>query len=142
MFRLIISIFIGFILGRERKKRLKSNGGSRTMALMSAASCLLAILSLELIKSGYTFDFVRMFSYSLAGVGFLCSAVINKKNKSVEGLTTATLIWISLPISFCIGLGYYWYGLITALFVYLILESKYFNFKKLRRYKNGSSNKN
>jgi putative Mg2+ transporter-C (MgtC) family protein len=138
VFRLILSIIIGYILGSERKKQDKA-GGSRTMALISASSCLLAILSLELVKAGFIFDFVRMFSYTMAGIGFLGSAVISHKGKTVEGITTAGLIWVSVPISFCIGLGYYFYGITTAILVYLILESKYWKFKNKRSTKNGKN---
>jgi putative Mg2+ transporter-C (MgtC) family protein len=132
MLRLLLSILIGYILGYERKKNDKC-GGSRTMALICLASCLLSLLSLEFVKAGFIFDFVRMFSYSIAGIGFLGSAVICHKGKSVEGITTAGLIWVSVPIGFCIGLGYYFYGIISSILVYLILESKYWRLKKQRR---------
>ena len=125
MLRLILSIIIGGILGLERKKHDKEAGGSRTIALIVLSSCLLAVLSLELYKTNYNFDFVRMFSYLLAGIGFLGSAVIRQNIKKIEGTTTASLILISVPIGFCIGLGYFYYGILTSILVYLVLELKY-----------------
>jgi len=132
MFRLILAILIGYFLGKERKAKDKS-GGSRTMALITLSTCMLAILTLELQKTGVQFDFVRMFSYSLAGIGFLGSAVIHQKGNSIEGITTASLIWISVPIGFCIGLGYFFYGILSAILVFIILESKYWLIKRKRR---------
>lgn len=129
MFRLLLSIIIGSILGKERKYRDKEAGGTRTIAIIMLSSCLLAILSIELYKINYSFDFVRMFSYSLAGIGFLGSAVIRHNTKKIDGTTTAGLIWISVPIGFCIGLGYFYYGILTASLVYLLLESKYWRKK-------------
>lgn len=126
MLRLILSIIIGWILGLERKKHDKEAGGSRTIALILVSSCLLAILSLELFKANYNFDFVRMFSYLLAGIGFLGSAVIKQNTRKIEGTTTAGLILVSVPIGFCIGLGYFYYGILTSILVYFLLESKYF----------------
>ena len=127
MFRLLLSISIGWILGRERKRHDKDAGGSRTLAIVSLASCLIAILSLEIanIISPDIHNFTRMMSYCVVGIGFLGSAVINHSKKGIEGTTTASLIWVSVPINFCLGLGFYFYGIISAIFVYLILESKY-----------------
>jgi len=125
MFRLILSAIIGWILGWERKHHNKDAGGSRTLALINISSCLLAILSLELFKVGFTFDFVRMFGYSLAGIGFLGSAVIRQNSHKIDGTTTASLIWVSVPIGFCFGLGYFYYGILTFILVYILLSSKY-----------------
>jgi putative Mg2+ transporter-C (MgtC) family protein len=125
MLRLILSAIIGYILGKERKNHKKDGGGSRTLALINTASCLLAILSLELVKSGYMFDFVRMFSYSLAGIGFLGAGVIRQNSRKIDGTTTASLIWVSVPIGFCLGLGYFYYGIFTSILVYILLELKY-----------------
>ncbi len=132
MFRLILAIVIGYILGRERKRNDKS-GGSRTIALITLSTCILAVLTLELQKTGVQFDFVRMFSYSLAGIGFLGSAVIHQKKHMTEGITTASLIFISVPIGFCIGLGYFFYGITSSILIYIILESKYWFIKRKKR---------
>ena len=64
-------------------------------------------------------------AYCVVGIGFLGSAVIKHTKKGIEGTTTASLIWASVPINFCIGLGFYLYGIVSAILVYLILESKY-----------------
>lgn len=133
MFRLIISVIIGYILGHERKIHNKEAGGSRTVALIMLASCLLAVLSLELFNADYFFDFVRMFSYLLAGIGFLGSAVVRQNTKKIDGTTTAGLILVSVPIGFCIGLGYFYYGILTSIIVYILLESKYFIHKKRKK---------
>lgn len=127
MFRLLLSIVIGWILGRERKRHDKDAGGSRTLAIISLASCLIAILSLQILNqiNPPTFNFSRLMAYCIVGIGFLGSAVITHSKKGIEGTTTASLIWASVPINFCIGLGFYFYGIISAILVYLILESKY-----------------
>lgn len=127
MFRLILSIIIGWILGRERKRHDKDGGGSRTLALVSLTSCLIAILSLNILTiiNPPTFNFSRMMAYCIIGIGFLSSAVIKQTKKGIDGTTTATLIWVVVPISFAIGLGFYFYGIISAIFAWLILEKKY-----------------
>jgi len=138
MFRLLLSAIIGWLLGRERKKHDKG-GGSRTLAIVSLACCLVAILSLQIstIINPTTHNFTRMMAYCIVGIGFLGSSVIIQTKKKIEGITTASLIWASVPISFCIGLGFYFYGIISAILIYCILESKYFNIKKIKERLNG-----
>ena len=123
MFRLILSIIIGYCLGLERKKHDKS-GGSRTMALISFTACFLAVLSKELYPH-YTFDFVRLMSYLLPALGFLGMGIIHKTTKSVDGLTTSATLLALLPIGFALGLGYFFYGITGSFFIWVILESKY-----------------
>jgi len=125
MFRLILSATIGAVIGKERKKHDKSGGGSRTMAIICMASCFIAVLSIEMSKCGYKFDFVRLMSYLLPAIGFIGMAMVNKTKTGVDGLTTASTLLVLLPIGFAIGLGYFFYGIITGLIVYIILESKY-----------------
>lgn len=125
MFRLILSATIGSLIGKERQRHNDSGGGSRTMAIICIASCFIAILSLEMVKSGYKFDFVRIFSYMLPAIGFIGMAMVNKTKTGVDGLTTASTLLVLLPIGFAIGLGYFFYGIITGIIVYIILESKY-----------------
>jgi len=123
MFRLILSIAIGWILGRERKKHDK-NAGSRTLSLICCSACLLAVLSLELSKV-QTFDFVRLMSYFLPAIGFIGMGIVHRSGGNVDGLTTSATLLAVLPIGFCLGLGYFFYGIISAIFVYILLESKY-----------------
>lgn len=130
MFRLILSIIIGYVLGFERKKHDKDGGGSRTLAIVSLASCLIAILTLEIAKvHPETFNFSRLMSYGIASIGFLGSAVIFQNKTRLEGTTTASLIWASVPINYMIGMGFYFYGIISAILTYTILESKYMRLK-------------
>lgn len=137
MLKLILSVLIGWCLGWERKHHNKDGGGSRTLSLIMLSSCLLAILSLELFKAGYIFDFVRAFSYAIAGIGFLGAGVIRQNSRKIEGTTTASLIFISVPIGFTIGLGYFYYGIFTSILVYILLASKYW--RKNDRNKNKKS---
>lgn len=130
MFRLILSIFIGLWLGKERKRHDKTAGGSRTLAIVSLASCLIAILTLEIANKIHPeiHNFSRLMAYGIASIGFLGSAVIvHHNNNKVDGTTTAALIWAVVPINYFIGLGFYFYGIISTILIYIILESKYWN---------------
>jgi putative Mg2+ transporter-C (MgtC) family protein len=132
MFRILLSITIGWALGLERKKNDKS-GGSRTMAIVSLSACLMAILSLEILSLDVRFDFVRIMSYGVASIGFLGSGLIMKSHGKIEGITTASTLWCLVPLNFMIGLGYFFYGITSAVFLYFLLESKYWFIKKRKR---------
>lgn len=132
-FKLALATGIGMIIGRERKKQDKS-GGARTMAMIALGACLLAILTLEINTklNPNIFDFTRLMTGGMGGMGFIGAGIIWKHRGEIEGLTTAATLLALMPIGYCIGLGFYPIGIISAIFVYLILESKY---KKIRRRK-------
>lgn len=125
MFRIILSIIIGFVLGRERKKHDKS-GGSRTLAIVCMTACLIAILTQKIcLLNPVIHNFSRLMSYGIAGIGFVGSGIIMQNKKGVDGLTTASSLFAMMPIGYFIGLGFIFYGIISSIFMYLILESKY-----------------
>ena len=126
LFKIALAIGVGYILGRERKAHDKSAGGSRTMAMVSLGACLIAILTLEIQKMNPAIhSFARLMSYGISGISFIGAGIIWKNAKGVEGLTTAATLWVLLPINYFIGLNFYFIGIISAIFVYIILESKY-----------------
>jgi len=126
--RLVLAGLIGFLIGKERKKNDKP-GGSRTFGIMCLASCLLALLTLQLMHTekplNVTMDLSRIISYTIASIGFLCSGVIIQNKAGIEGLTTAGSLFLIVPIGICIGLGYYFLGITTSILMYIILEYKY-----------------
>ncbi|MCK9542121.1 MAG: MgtC/SapB family protein [Novosphingobium sp.] len=123
--KIILASIIGWLIGYERKKRDKI-GGSRTFALVSLASVLMATITLKFVGI-YTFDFFRLMSYGIAGIGFLGSGFIIKEKHNVEGLTGASCLFALVPISFLIGLEQYFLGISSAILMYYILELKHKN---------------
>jgi putative Mg2+ transporter-C (MgtC) family protein len=127
--KFIISILVGWLIGRERKQRTDNSAGSRTLAIISLASCIIAVLTLKIVDmSPESFDFSRLMAYGIASIGFLGSSIIVQHGKSVDGTTTAASIWAIVPINYMIGLGYYSCGIGCAILLYLILDSKYWDF--------------
>lgn len=126
MLRLLISIIIGYCLGRERKKNEKA-GGSRTMGIVCMSACLIAILTLKInVLNPAVFNFSRLMSYGVASIGFVGSGIIIQTKGQVEGLTSASVLFGLVPIGYCIGLHFYGLGIGSAILLYLLLESKYF----------------
>lgn len=131
--KLSLATLVGLIVGRERKRNEKP-GGSRTFALVCFGSTLIAIISKTLAEtSAIPFDITRMPAYAITGIGFLGGGMIIQTKGKVEGITTASTLWSVVPIGLLIGFGYYSMSIISTIFMYSILESKYFLIRRKRK---------
>lgn len=128
LIKLLLATLIGLLIGGERKRKDKPGGG-RTFALVCLSSCLVAIISLDLSKSGYFFNFTRLMSYTIAGISFIGNGLIIKDGNQVEGLTTASALLFCVILGFLLGLGYYLYAIMATVLVYIILEFRYWKEK-------------
>lgn len=124
MFRLILSIIFGYLLGKERKKHDKA-GGSRSLAIICMVSCLVSIISLEMSKY-YMFDIMRLLQGTIQGMGILGMAIIFKDKGEIEGLTSASSIFLIIILGMAIGLGLFYYSIMGFILAFLLLESKYY----------------
>ena len=132
IFKLILSLILGSIVGLERKSKGQI-AGDRTFALISMGATLAMLLSIYIpqeylgLKNG---DPGRIAAQVLTGIGFLGAGAIIQMKGSVRGLTTAAGI--------CIGAGMYVVSLIATglvLFILVTLE----RYDRLRRGASGQS---
>lgn len=93
-----VAFVIGAIIGLEREFRTKP-AGFRTMILICVGSCLYTILSKEAAIGSTD----RIASNIVTGIGFIGAGVIFKEGITVNGLTTAALIWITAALGMAIG---------------------------------------
>lgn len=114
LIRLVIAALLGLLIGLEREIKRKSLG-LRTILVISVASCLLTIVS---IQSAYIFpettyaeirmDPLRLAAQIVSGVGFLGAGVIlRREDDTVSGLTTAAIVWSAAGIGIATGAGFY-----------------------------------
>lgn len=111
-----IAFVIGAIIGLEREFRSKP-AGFRTMILISVGSCLYTILSKE--AGGASPD--RIASNIVTGIGFIGAGVIFKEGITVNGLTTAALIWITAALGMAIGYHNYTLAIVVSIIVVVAL---------------------
>lgn len=102
LFRLLIALAAGLLLGFEREIQRKA-AGMRTIALICVSSTLFTIVGSHM--PGGTGD--RIASNILTGVGFIGAGVIFRGGFTIDGITTAATIWISAAIGMAIGIGEY-----------------------------------
>lgn len=111
-----VAFVIGAIIGLEREFRSKP-AGFRTMILICVGSCLYTIISREI--GGDTTD--RIASNIVTGIGFIGAGVIFKEGITVNGLTTAALIWVTAALGMAIGYHNYPLAIVVSGMVVITL---------------------
>jgi putative Mg2+ transporter-C (MgtC) family protein len=110
------AFIIGAIIGIEREFRSKP-AGFRTMILICVGSCLYTILSKE--SNSVSPD--RIASNIVTGIGFIGAGVIFKEGITVNGLTTAALIWVTAALGMAIGYHHYSLAIVVSIMVVITL---------------------
>lgn len=119
VFRLILAMLLGVLVGGERKRKGQI-AGIRTFALISMGACLAMLLSIYVpqeymgLKNG---DPGRIAAQVITGVGFLGGGAMIHMRGSVKGLTTAAGIWMTAAIGMAVGVGMYWCSIIATLLI-------------------------
>lgn len=126
IFKAFLSLIFGFILGLEREMKDKA-AGLRTITIISLGSTLFTLMSYKIgLETGT--DTTRIASYVVSGIGFLGAGVIFKDGISINGLTTASIIWVAAAIGMSIGFGQFSSAIIFLVTSLLIIHlGKWFN---------------
>lgn len=124
--KLFLAIVLGMLIGIERVMAHKT-AGPRTHALVAMGSALFVMIS-EVISEQYASygiaDPLRMASQIIVGVGFLGAGMIIFKNSHLQGLTTASGLWVAAAIGTAVGFGLYEMAIIATaltLFIFVVL---------------------
>ena len=123
VYKLLLSMVLGCLVGYERKRRGQT-AGVRTFSLICKGATLAMILSIYVpqeymgLKNG---DPGRIAAQVVTGIGFLGAGAIIQMKGSVRGLTTAAGIWMVAAIGMCVGVGLYWLSFIATLLILFIL---------------------
>lgn len=123
VFRLVLSMILGMMVGAERKRKGQI-AGIRTFALISMGACLAMLLSIYVpqeylgLKNG---DPGRIAAQVITGIGFLGGGAMIQMKGSVRGLTTAAGIWLTAIIGMAVGVGIYICALAATILCLLVL---------------------
>src|ERR1051325_6709247 len=135
--KLLIALLLGAIIGAEREYRNKS-AGFRTITLICVSSTLFTMLS---FKIGGANDQARIAANIITGIGFLGAGAIFRDENRINGLTTATTIWVASAIGMTVGGGYYLLAIISTLaclmvlYIFIRLQSRIDEANQIRKYK-------
>lgn len=114
-FDLGIAMISGILIGSERQYCGKP-AGMRTSALICLSTYLFVAVTQSLEG-----DQLRVVGQIITGVGFLGGGVIISKEGVVQGMTSASVIWILAAIGAVIGLGYPLIGIKITVVTLIIL---------------------
>nr|WP_233277534.1 MgtC/SapB family protein [Paenibacillus durus] len=112
MIKLLIAMLFGLFIGIDRQLKQKPLG-IRTSMVISIASCLVTIVSIQAFEkfSGPdhpNMDPMRLAAQIVSGIGFLGAGVILRRGgDAISGLTSAALIWTASGIGITVGAGFY-----------------------------------
>jgi len=115
--QLLISFGIGTAIGLEREYRSKA-AGLRTMIMICFGSTIFTEISISLGESSPD----RIASTIITGIGFLGAGVIFKDGLTINGITTATTIWIAAALGMAVGAGEYFIALLGSAVVLIVLS--------------------
>ncbi|GGH17090.1 MgtC/SapB family protein [Sphingobacterium alkalisoli] len=113
---ILVSILCGGIIGFEREFKNKS-AGFRTVILICFGSTIFTLLS----RMGNISD-DRIAANIITGIGFLGAGVIYQGKFSVQGLTTAAVIWTMASIGMIVGFGEFQFGIALTICMVIILS--------------------
>jgi putative Mg2+ transporter-C (MgtC) family protein len=118
IWKIILSIIVGGLIGAEREYRSKS-AGFRTLTLICIGATLFTAFS-QLIGAPGNPD--RIASNIVTGIGFVGAGVIFKSDFGVNGITTAAMIWTTAALGMGIGAGYELVSVIGCGMILIMLQ--------------------
>lgn len=126
--RLGVSLLLGGLIGLERMVH-KHPAGMRTFMLICIGSTLATLASIYICQTNMTLhngDPGRIAAQILTGIGFIGAGLIIKTNDGVQGITTASSIFVTAAIGIAVGVGMMLTASISTLAVLIILSSGYY----------------
>lgn len=125
--KLGIAMFLGLLIGVDRQLKHKPLG-VKTSMVISVASCLITIVSIESVHRfslpGHTnMDPMRLAAQIVSGVGFLGAGVIlRRSNDVISGLTTASMVWAASALGIAVGSGFYFEAVSATILIILAIN--------------------
>jgi putative Mg2+ transporter-C (MgtC) family protein len=115
----LVSVLCGVMVGLERQLRGKPLD-VRTAILICLGTHV--FIRLGVTTGGDNVDHTRVLGQVVTGIGFLGAGVILRRNESVVGLTTASVIWVLAAIGAAIGFGQYGAAIALAFVTLVVLN--------------------
>lgn len=125
--RILLAAGLALVLGLERDSKNKPID-FRAFIIISASSCVLAIMSQEIYAdfsnadAVVSLDLAKIIAGVLTGIGFLgAGAIIKQSDGAVVGTATGASIWASGALGLTIGFGFYFLAVLLFLMIAVIL---------------------
>lgn len=121
VFRLVLSVLIGGILGFERGLKNRP-AGLRTYVLVCVGATIVMLTNQYIYQNAGTGDPVRMGAQVISGIGFLgAGTIMVTPHNQIKGLTTAAGLWASACVGLALGIGAYEIAMIGGVTIFIVL---------------------
>ena len=132
LIRLFLAAILGAVIGWDRRLHSKP-AGLRTMSLVSLGSATFTLIGISAmlqltnaeqaagIDALVRLDTSRVIAGIVGGIGFLGAGAIIQSRGKVQGMTTASGIWMTAAIGVATGLGQYTLAFAATLLAFIIL---------------------
>ncbi len=119
--RLLLAGAIGGAFGYERHEhgQPKALGVAGMMLVTIGSATYMLFAQYEAVRDPSIIG--RTIQSILQGIGFLAGSVIFKGGTSVQGIKTATTIWIASAVGLATATDFWWLGLVVGLATFVIL---------------------
>jgi putative Mg2+ transporter-C (MgtC) family protein len=127
LIKLSIALALGLFIGIDRELKHKPLG-LKTSVVISVASCLITIVSIESVLRfsipGHTnMDPMRLAAQIVSGVGFIGAGVIlRRSNDVISGLTTAAMVWTASGLGIAAGAGFYFEAIAAVILIIVAIN--------------------
>lgn len=123
LFRVLLSILIGGILGLERGSKNRP-AGFRTYILVCLGASMVMMTNQYVYNVYNASDPTRLGAQVISGIGFLGAGtiILNGRNQ-VKGVTTAACLWTAACCGLAIGVGFYSGAMIGAIAILFVLTA-------------------
>lgn len=121
IFRLLLAVLCGGILGVERAKKHHA-AGFRTYIIVCLGSTI-AMMTNEFISLATNMgDSARLGAQVISGIGFLgAGTILVTSRNQIKGLTTAAGLWGCACLGLAIGIGFYTLAIFGAITIVIVL---------------------
>ncbi len=121
IFRLLLAVLCGGILGVERAKKHQA-AGFRTYIIVCLGSTIAMMTNEFISKSTNMGDSARLGAQVISGIGFLgAGTILVTSRNQIRGLTTAAGLWGCACLGLAIGIGYYTLALLGGITIAVVL---------------------
>jgi len=132
IFHCLLSMVLGGFIGFERAYKHKP-AGLKTHILICMGATAITYLSINFGDHG---DPGRIAAQIVSGIGFIGGGAILHSNKVIQGITTASTLWVSAAIGMLVGASMVFPAIFfTAMcLIILLISNKFSSNREIRSY--------
>jgi len=128
LLKIFVIMVCGGMIGLEREKSHKT-AGLRTCLLVGLGATVFTIIAVLVKDIEGQNALGRILACIVSGIGFLGASVVWRNEDSIEGITTASVLWTMVGVGILVGIGEYILASIITVCILFVLKLKYLRFK-------------